>query len=419
MELYDFQRKALDCTGGKSRCAYYLDMGLGKTFVGSEKAVSFGCDIVVICQKSKVADWVRHFTEYYDYNVMDLTASPSKQARKRVEGAPMVTVVNYDIVWRRTAYFDGMRDYVLMLDESSCIQNETSKRTKYITRAMHPMAVVLLSGTPCNGKYENLWTQCNLLGWDISKGMYWDRYIRWFETDKNGYPVRIVTGYKNVEELKTRLREYGAVFMKSDEVFSLPEQVITDMKVDAPKEYRVFARDSIVSMSDNGPQLVGTTPLTKLLYARQIASAFNPAKYSAFADMLESTNDRLIVFYNFDEELNRLKKICDASARATSEMNGHRKDLNAYEEIENSVVLVQYQSGAMGLNLQYSNKVVFFGPPLSCELYLQAFKRIHRIGQKRTCFYYRIMASGTVEEKIYKTLERREDYTLALFESGT
>lgn len=414
IKLYDFQLAALTATAARNRCAFYLDMGLGKTFVGAEKAVSFGGNIVVVCQKSKIDDWLKHFAQYYEYNVLDLTRTGKKSRVKTVDGASTVMVINYDLIWRRDEYFSGMRGYTLLLDESSCIQNETSKRTRYICRSMRPENVILLSGTPCNGKYENLWTQCWLLGWRVTKESFWNRYIRWIETEKNGYPVKIVTGYKNVNELKTTLRQYGAVFMKTDEVFSLPEQIITDVHTATTRDYRTFIRDRIITIDNK--TLVGSTPLTALLYARQIAAALNPNKYSTLADLIDSTADRLIIFYNFDSELTALKKICEDAGRKVSEVNGHRKDMTAYDTVADSVTLVQYQSGAMGLNLQLANKIVFFSPPLSCELYLQAFKRIHRIGQNRTCFYYRIIAENTVEENIYKTLEKREDYTIALFE---
>ena len=69
------QDEALNKTERFNRCAYYLDMGLGKTFVGSEKMNEFGNEInIVVCQKSKIQDWVDHFVKYYkDYSIYDLT----------------------------------------------------------------------------------------------------------------------------------------------------------------------------------------------------------------------------------------------------------------------------------------------------------------------------------------------------------
>lgn len=99
-----------------------------------------------------------------------------------------------------------------------------------------------------------------------------------------------------------------------------------------------------------------------------------------------------------------------------SEVSGTVKDLTAYEKHDNSVTFVQYQAGAMGLNLQKANKIVYFTLPLSSELFEQSKKRTHRIGQKSTCFYYTLICRGTVEEKIMATLEQRRDFTNKLFE---
>jgi SNF2 family DNA or RNA helicase len=70
----------------------------------------------------------------------------------------------------------------------------------------------------------------------------------------------------------------------------------------------------------------------------------------------------------------------------------------------------------MGLNLQVANKISYFSPPLSSELFEQSKKRIHRIGQNRPCFYYQLVCSGSVEAQIYRNLKMRQDYTEALFE---
>ena len=94
-------------------------------------------------------------------------------------------------------------------------------------------------------------------------------------------------------------------------------------------------------------------------------------------------------------------------------INGKTKDLTAYEEHSNSITFVQYQAGAMGLNLQKANKIIYFTPPLSSELFEQSKKRIHRIGQEQPCFYYQLTCG--IESRIYDTLAMRRDYTDELF----
>jgi SNF2 family DNA or RNA helicase len=228
----------------------------------------------------------------------------------------------------------------------------------------------------------------------------------------NGFPLKIVDGYKNVDRLKTKLREHGAVFMKSEEVFDLPQQTYIDVKVNTTPTYRKFCRKSIVDF--DGEMYVGDTVLTKMLYQRMLCGFANAEKIKAFADLVNSTDDRLIVFYNFKNELDIL--VNSIEDRPVSIVNGDIKDLTAFENSENSVTFIQYQAGSMGLNLQKANKIIYFTPPLSSELFEQSKKRTHRIGQEKTCFYYKLICKKSIEEKIYKTLEMRKDFTERLFE---
>ena len=406
--LLPHQERSIAATKDFNRCAYYLDMGLGKTFVGSEKLKELNANInLIICQKSKLQDWCEHFKTYYpQYNTIIYS--------KSMESIPTnsVIIINYDLVWRRPELLE-LKDFTLMLDESSCIKNEKSNRTKFILK-LRPDNVILLSGTPTGGKYEELYSQCKLLGWKISKKAFWDTYIVTRKMDINGFSIPIVVGYKNVDRLKAKLREYGAVFMKTEEVLDLPEQLDNVIKVESTKEYKKFVKNRLIEI--DGKELVGDTSLTKLLYQRQLASQYNSNKTTMLRDLLESTNDRVIIFYNFNEELEKIEDMCIRMERPVSVVNGQRKDLKCYEKDQDSVTLIQYQAGAMGLNLQKANKIIYFSLPLSSELFEQSKKRIHRIGQKKSCFYYYLITEGSIEEKIYEVLGQRRDFTNKLFE---
>ena len=369
---------------------------------------------LVICQKSKVNDWVNHFCKYYDFttggHIFDLTnKSDFKEFFDTLyDGCITIGVINYELAFRRPE-LSKLKDFTLMLDESSLIQNETAKRSKFILKKLKPDNVILLSGTPTSGKYEKLWSQMNLLGWNISKKMYYAQYVD-MEMSDDGYPV--IKGYKNVERLKRKIREHGCIFMKSEEVLNLPDQNFITVKVPESKEYRKFKKSGIVTAG--GVEFVGDTTLTKLLYSRMLCGSFNADKIKAFQDLVDSTDDRLIVFYNFTDELERLKRIAIESERLFSVVNGRTKDLYAYNECENSITFVQYQAGALGLNLQKANKTIYFSPPLSSELFEQSKKRVHRIGQEQPCFYYQL--TNGIEYRIYDTLAMRKDYTDRLFE---
>lgn len=427
VQLYTHQAEAIVATANKNRVAYYHDMGLGKTFTGSEKMCKLGAKVnLVICQKSKIDDWIEHFKEYYPYMIaINLTLKNGVSAymthiSSSGTDAPIIGVINYELVWRRSE-LTKLKDFTLLLDESSLIQNENSKRSKFILKKLHPENVILLSGTPTGGKYERLWSQLHLLGWNIKKQLFYKQYIDFHYEDKQGFPIMIIDGYKNVERLKKKMRDYGCHFIKTNEVFDLPAQIDQSIKVQTTKDYRIFRKDCIVNtlVGDDYSEyieLVGDTTLTKMLYERQLCGQYNPAKLEAFRDLVESTNDRLIVFYNFNDELEKLSRIAWENNRPVAVVNGKQKDLLPYENAPDSITFIQYQAGAMGLNLQKANKIVYFTPPLSSELFEQSKKRIHRINQTKPCFYYYLTCKGSIEEKIYRTLKMRRDYTEELFE---
>ena len=407
VKLMEHQIEAIELTKDHNRVAYYYDMGLGKTFIGSEKMKVLNANVnLIVCQKSKLQDWYEHFKTYYSqYNV--LIYSKSREIPDK-----SIVIINYDLVWRRPELLN-LKDFTLILDESSYIKNETSKRTKFILK-MKPKNVILLSGTPCSGKYEELYSQCKLLGWNISKKAFWDNYIITKNMEVNGFKIPIVIGYKNVDRLKAKLRQYGAVFKKTEEVLTLPEQMDNIIKIKSTQEYKKFKKDRIVTI--NNKELVGDTSLTNMLYQRQLAAMYNKNKYEVLKDLIESTEDRLLIFYNFTGELDEIKNICKKLNKPISVVNGKVKDLKNYETKDNSVTLLQYQAGAMGLNLQLSNKIIYFSLPLSSELFEQSKKRTHRLGQKKTCMYYYLITEGTIEKKIFDVLGTRRDFTNKLFE---
>ena len=393
-------------------------MGLGKTYTGSEKMMQLGASInLVVCQKSKIDDWHKHFMSNYigEYLVFDLTDKVHFNAfMSHLEAddyCERVGVINYELLWRRPELAQ-LKDFTLMLDESSLIQNEKSKRSKFILKQLKPANIILLSGTPCSGKYEKLYSQLKLLGMKMTKTAFYNTYIEHHYEDHLGFPLLVVDGYKNVDRLKNKMREYGCNFLKTEEVMDLPEQIFTEVKVKASPQYKKFKKDGVVEV--DGDVLIGDNTLTKMLYERQLCSVYSKDKLAAFEDLVESTEDRLIVFYNFTSELNELLKVVDAF-RPVSIVNGSDKNLLNYEQCDNSITFIQYQAGAMGLNLQKSNKIIYYSPPLSSELYEQSKKRTNRIGQKKTCYYYNLIVTNSIEEKIYETLAMRRDYTDALF----
>lgn len=425
MKLFKHQIEGLERVKDFNKCALYWDMGLGKTHAGAEKMHRLGAAVnMVVCQKSKINDWLDHFKQYYPgYTIWDLTNKVQFDTFVKIhfypQYQPCVAVINYDLVYRRPELLK-LTGFTLMLDESSLIQNEKTKRAKFVMKLQYEN-LILLSGTPTSGRYERLYSQLTMLGYNIRKTAFFDMYVQSHLETFGGWnapavKVRVIDGYKNVDHLKRKMRRLGCDFLKTSEVIDLPQQQFIPVRVPTSKEYRKFSKSKIVEF--DGVKLKGENVLTELLYLRQLAGAYSNEKLQAFTDLLESTDDGLIVFYSFDVELEKLKQAATDAERPIAIINGSVKDLTAYNDHNNAVVLVQYQAGAMGLNLQKYNKIVYYTPPLSSELYEQSKKRVHRIGQTQTCFYYQLICKGSIELDIYATLEMRRNYTDELFKQN-
>ncbi|SUK78137.1 putative DNA helicase [Staphylococcus aureus] len=412
IKLYAHQQKALDMTEQHNKVAYYLDMGLGKTFVGSEKLWELNTPYnLVICQKSKIIDWYIHFKDYYsdDYEIIIFD-------KQRIENIKpnSILLINYEKAIARPE-LKKLKKFTLLLDESQYIKNPKSKRTKLIVNELNPDNIILLSGTPIDGKYEELITQIHLLGWKIKESMFLSHYTN-RQWDENEMKYKII-GYKNIDRLKKKLRQYGCVFMKTEEVFDLPTQTNIFLKPKKTKEYDEFIKEGIVTLSDR--KLIAETASVGNMNARLLCTAFNQNKLVMLKELIESTEDRLIIFYQYNLEKEAIENIVDELSKPISYINGEIVDKKSYENCKNSVTLVQYQSGSFGHNLQKANKIIFFGLPNRVSYFEQSKKRTHRIGQERPCFYYYMLTLGTYEWKNYQTLVDGKDYNDELFKEAS
>lgn len=411
--LYLHQVQALEQTEGRNKVAYYMDMGLGKTITGIEKMKSLhNKNNLIICQKSMIGMWTDEVTQQWD-NVTVYNLSKKREYELYFTDTDniKVGVINYDLVHRRKE-LNTLDQFTLLLDESSMIQNDNTKRTRAIMKLKYEN-LILLSGTPVNGAYEKLYSQIRMLGWNITKTKYWEDFIDYVMLPVGLFSIKKVRGYHNIGKLKRKLRELGCVFMKSEDVYSLPEQIETNIKIPNVPHYKKMLKDDYVKIKET--ELIGSTSVTKLLRLRQLCGIYNDHKTNALLDLLECAEDRVIVFYNFTSELEVLLEAVKKLERPVCVFNGDNKDLKPFYTNDRCILFAQYQAGARGLNLQDANKIIYYTLPLSSELYEQSKKRTHRLGQKRRCFYYNLLVENSIENEIYKSLQEKKDYTDELF----
>ena len=387
-------------------------MGLGKTITGAVKSLQYKNKILVVCPKSIIPQWLDTFKMLKE---AALNLTKKKQLEQFIGEEFAIGIINYQSVWRRPELLK-CKALTLMLDESQNICNPTSKQTKGITKINYEN-LILLSGSPVSGRYDKLYTQLKMLGLKMNKRQFEDRYCNFFEMEKAGVKFRVLSKtnpYKNVDELKRLMDDLHCVFMKTDEVLELPAQQFIDVPCKSTKQYKEFEKTDYIDLGDK--EYIAGSPTDKMLYLRYLASVDNPNKTEQLKTLIDSTDDRLIIFYNFDCEYELLLNAC--KGRPVSVVNGHKRDLTAYENESNSITLCQTQAANAGLNLQKANKMILYSLPLNCAHYMQLLKRIHRIGTKHRCLYYFLLTENSIDGKIKMSLQQGKDYTEDLFERG-
>lgn len=414
MKLYKYQQEIIDHLAPYNKCALYLEAGTGKTATSSHKAVKYKVPIIVVAPKAVIPQWVEHFKDnHHEWWLYDLSKKQQLTDFVHAEVQNRCGIITYGLVWRRPELLK-MKGYTLILDESHNICNPTSKQSKGIMKLKYDN-LILLSGTPNGGAYEKLYTQMKMLGYKPNKKQFEDRYCNMFTMETGGVKFKVLSKtnpYKNLDELNRILRDdLHCVFLKTNDVHELPEQRFIDVPIAVSKEYQKFLKADYIDLGDR--EYIAGSPTDKLLYSRYLCGVDNKNKLDVFTTLLEGIEDRVIVFYNFKIEHDVLTKICKKLKKPAFTCNGSIKEIDKFKNIDKSVLLVQYQAGATGLNLQFCNKVIYFSPTLSSNLYEQSKARTWRLGQNNKCTYW-LLTCG-VERDIMYSLDKKQDYTLKLF----
>ena len=130
------------------------------------------------------------------------------------------------------------------------------------------------------------------------------------------------------------------------------------------------------------------------------------SRLRAVRTLLEEHN-RIIVFYNFDYELEELRKLTSETSVTVAEWNGHKHE--PLPETERWVYLVQYMAGAEGWNSTYSDTVLFYSLSYSWRNFMQAKGRVRRLNNRHKILYYYILVSKSpIDRAIMNALKHKK-----------
>ena len=129
-----------------------------------------------------------------------------------------------------------------------------------------------------------------------------------------------------------------------------------------------------------------------------------------FCEYLIKKHDRIIIFYNFDYELDILRSIkTDLSEYSFAEWNGHLHQ--SLPETEKWVYLVQYTAGAEGWNCIETNAMIFYSQNYSYKIMIQSAGRIDRVNTSyKDLYYYHLCSRAPIDIAIRKALSKKKDF---------
>jgi SNF2 family DNA or RNA helicase len=249
-------------------------------------------------------------------------------------------------------------------------------------------------------------------------------------------PVEVV-GYKNMNEFETKLK--SIMFrVKSEDVLDLPEtqDLVRTFTLNskAQRLYDGMEKD-FVALVEQGV-VTAANALVKLLRLQQLTSGYlkldddvktgtiggitiiHTDKAALLKDCLEDLPypEPMVVFARFRHDLAAIKEVFEQRNEECLELSGKVNELKEWQDGRGRAIAVQIQAGGEGVDLTRARYCAYFSLDFSLGRYLQSRKRNHRPGQKRTCFYIHFLAKGTIDEQVYKALDKRQDVINAILE---
>ena len=127
--------------------------------------------------------------------------------------------------------------------------------------------------------------------------------------------------------------------------------------------------------------------------------------------MLEDLDPRenVVVFCIFRHDLEAIHRAAGKNKRKCFELSGSENTLDDWKRTEGAVIAVQIQAGSEGIDMTKANHAIYFSIPHSLAMYNQSKARLYRPGQTRPVSFCHLLAEGTIDEALYKSLMKKED----------
>ena len=475
VEPYAHQVAIIEAMLWNKRLAILAEMGTGKTFMSlnyievQKFLTGARFPTIVLAPKITLRGWEAQATKFTNLSVM-LYKGTKKQLgvmREQCQGLqPDILLTNYEALSSKSgketrAFFKKFGASAIIMDEGSRLKGWDSARSKSaFDVAESADRRYILSGTLCLGNPEDVYNPFSILYPPIFGSNIWSfrkRYVSYSQYNKH-----IVTGYRNLEDLKARINPFF-VSLKRNECLELPDRVFSDLYYDFSKEQEELYAAIIESdsVTVGGVDIDVSLPMVKITKLMQVCSGFiylpisrdypqcqdcpeliqcvksqvfpfnktckkydleNPVprpktefvnlgdngKLEAAEEYLAETPGKAIVFAVYVPELEALKALCAKLKRPVVISTEDFCEEKFESAPENAVFLGQV-STCIGITLNSASKTLYYSLPLNLEHYQQSLDRNMRIGQRNEVTVTRLLNLGYIDDSVSSLLEAKEN----------
>jgi SNF2 family DNA or RNA helicase len=429
---HEYQSFATDFILIHDACGCFLECGLGKTVISLDAVNdlmfdSFDVVKVLVIAPLRVArdTWSRECEkwEHLKHIRISKILGNEEERIRAIKSKAEVYIINRENVEWLVEYHGAKWPYdMVIIDELSSFKSPQAKRFKAL-RKVRPLIkrVVGLTGTPAPNSLIDLWSEVYLLdrGERLGKTLtgYRDRY---FLPDKRN--KEIIYTYKAKDDAEAAIYERISdicVSMKACDYLDMPERIdnYVQVKMSTKEEalYKKLEREMLLSFEDGDIDAVNAAALSnKLLQMANGAvydengavKSIHDRKLEALEDLVESANGKpVLVYYAYKHDKDRILQVFKKKVRQIDSS----QDITDWNSGEIEIAIAHPASTGHGLNLQEGGHIIiWFGLTWSLELYQQANARIHRQGQTETVVVHHIITTGTVDEQVVSSLERKD-----------
>jgi superfamily II DNA or RNA helicase len=430
------------------------DMGLGKTaqtlaHIAVERATGrLDRPALVVVPTSLVANWMAEATKFTPNLRLVLWHGLDRHERREEVGGADLVVSTYTVLARDIDIMRSLEWHLVVLDESQVIKNPEAKWSRAV-RQLNARHQLCLSGTPVENNLGEIWSQFAFL----MPGLLGDRrsFIRRFRTpiEKNGDDARRLLLARRLKpfllrrtkseveaDLPAKTEIVQRVLLEGDQRdlyetirLTMHEKVRREIAAHSLERSQIIVLDALLKLRQVccDPRLVKLAAMRKALSGSQAGAempAVTSSKLAALMQMLRelaSEGRRVLVFSQFTSMLDLIKPELAAADIGYVELTGATRDradpISRFQSGAVPVFLISLKAGGRGLNLTAADTVIHYDPWWNPAVENQATDRAHRIGQSKPVFVYKLIAAGTIEERIIELQDKKGQLAAATLDS--